>query len=94
MYRALPLSAVGIEHTRAFPVGSRTFRRDGIDADKLLDENDRHLADKWGREAANGSGVARQPLPSPYAHLRCCVKCSSIDGDICNAYGMQPSFCA
>jgi GT2 family glycosyltransferase len=41
--------------------GSRTFQGNGIDAEKLLDENARRFADKWGLPAANGKRVALQP---------------------------------
>jgi glycosyltransferase involved in cell wall biosynthesis len=41
--------------------GSRTFQGNGIDAEKLLDENARRFAAKWGRAAANGKRVALQP---------------------------------
>ena len=43
--------------------GSRTFQGNGIDAEKLLDENARRFADKWGLEKANGKRVALRPWP-------------------------------
>ena len=44
--------------------GSRTFRGNGIDAEKLLDENARRFADKWGLEKANGKRVELRPWPN------------------------------
>ena len=41
--------------------GSRTFAGNGIDAGKLLDENARRFADKWGLPAMNGRRVSLQP---------------------------------
>ena len=41
--------------------GSRTFAGNGIDAGKLLDENARRFADKWGLRGANGRRVASVP---------------------------------
>jgi GT2 family glycosyltransferase len=41
--------------------GSRTFRGNGIDAEKLLDENARRFAEKWGQTATSGKRVALQP---------------------------------
>ena len=38
--------------------GSRTFHGNGIDAEKLLDENARRFADKWGLARTNGKPVA------------------------------------
>ena len=43
--------------------GSRTFQGNGIDAEKLLDENARRFAAKWGLAAANGKRVALRPWP-------------------------------
>ena len=37
--------------------GSRTFSGNGIDAEKLLDENARRFAAKWGKAAANDKRV-------------------------------------
>ena len=50
--------------------GSRTFQGNGIDAEKLLDENARRFAAKWGLAAANGKRVALRPwsgLPGFFA---------------------------
>ena len=44
--------------------GSRTFAGNGIDAEKLLDENARRFADKWGLNGTNGRRVALQPWSS------------------------------
>jgi hypothetical protein len=44
--------------------GSRTFTGNGIDAEKLLDQNAARFAAKWGRAAANGKRVALQPWPA------------------------------
>ena len=41
--------------------GSRTFQGNGIDAEKLLDENARRFAAKWGLAAAAGKRVALRP---------------------------------
>ena len=41
--------------------GSRTFAGNGINAEKLLDENARRFADKWGLSAINGRRVAIRP---------------------------------
>jgi GT2 family glycosyltransferase len=41
--------------------GSRTFVGNGIDAEKLLDENARRFAAKWGLAATNGKRVALRP---------------------------------
>ena len=41
--------------------GSRTFAGNGIDAGKLLDENARRFADKWGLPTVNGISVALRP---------------------------------
>ena len=43
--------------------GSRTLSGNGIDAEKLLDENARRFADKWGLEKANGKRVSLRPWP-------------------------------
>jgi glycosyltransferase involved in cell wall biosynthesis len=42
--------------------GSRTFTGNGIDANKLLDENARRFAAKWGSKGANGRRVALTPF--------------------------------
>ncbi len=50
--------------------GSRTFTGNGIDAEKLLDENARRFAAKWGSNGANGTRVSLQPWkgsPAPHA---------------------------
>ena len=44
--------------------GSRTFQGNGIDAEKVLDENARQFADKWGLAAPNGERAALQPWPA------------------------------
>ena len=49
--------------------GSRTFAGNGIDAEKLLDENARRFADKWGQESTNGKRVVLQPWPGRPAFL-------------------------
>jgi len=50
--------------------GSRTFVGNGVDSEKLLDENARRFADKWGQEAmSNGQRVALQPWSSWPAFL-------------------------
>ena len=41
--------------------GSRTFAGNGIDAEALLDENERRFAAKWGRDRPRGRRVALQP---------------------------------
>ena len=41
--------------------GSRTFAGNGIDAEKLLDENAGRFAAKWGLKGTNGRRVALQP---------------------------------
>ena len=41
--------------------GSRTFVGNGVDAGKLLDENARRFADKWGLKEPNGKPVALRP---------------------------------
>jgi len=41
--------------------GSRTFTGAGIDAEKLLSENGRKFAVKWGTPAGNGRAVAIEP---------------------------------
>jgi O-antigen biosynthesis protein len=41
--------------------GSRTFAGSGIDAGKLLDENARRFAEKWGLPGINGRRVAIRP---------------------------------
>src|SRR6516162_7194850 len=42
--------------------GSRTFAGNGIDAEKLLDENARRFAAKWGLPGTNGNRVALKPF--------------------------------
>ena len=41
--------------------GSRTFTGNGIDAGRLLDENARRFAEKWGRDVPLGRRVALRP---------------------------------
>ena len=41
--------------------GSRTFAGNGIDAEKLLDENARRFAAKWGLAETRGRRVALRP---------------------------------
>ena len=41
--------------------GSRTFAGNGVDARKVLDENARRFADKWGLPTVNGISVALRP---------------------------------
>jgi hypothetical protein len=41
--------------------GSRTFIGNGVDAEKLLDENSRRFAAKWGLNGTNGRRVALRP---------------------------------
>jgi Glycosyltransferase like family 2 len=41
--------------------GSRTFVGSGIDAEKLLNENGRKFAEKWGGAAGNGQRVMLRP---------------------------------
>jgi GT2 family glycosyltransferase len=41
--------------------GSRTFVGSGIDAEKLLNENSRRFAEKWGGAAGNGQRATLQP---------------------------------
>ena len=49
--------------------GSRTFAGNGIDAEKLLDQNAGRFAAKWGLKGANGTRVSLQPWRgSPAAH--------------------------
>ena len=50
--------------------GSRTFRGNGIDAEKLLDENAGKFADKWGRAITNGTRVTLQPWPAFFAETQ------------------------
>ena len=50
--------------------GSRTFRGNGIDAQKLLDENAGKFADKWGRAMTNGTRVALRPWPAFFAETQ------------------------
>jgi GT2 family glycosyltransferase len=42
--------------------GSRTFAGNGIDTEKLLDENARRFADKWGLRETGGQRVALRPF--------------------------------
>ncbi len=42
--------------------GSRTFAGNRVDAQKLLDENARRFADKWGLPGTNGRRVALTPF--------------------------------
>ena len=41
--------------------GSRTFAGNSIDAERLLEQNAKRFADKWGQRAARGERVALQP---------------------------------
>ena len=41
--------------------GSRTFQGNGIDAEKLLSENSRKFAEKWGTAVGNGRAVPLTP---------------------------------
>jgi tetratricopeptide (TPR) repeat protein len=45
--------------------GSRTFAGAGLDAARLLEENRRRFAAKWGPEATQGRRVALQPWSAP-----------------------------
>ena len=50
--------------------GSRTFAGNGIDAERLLDENSRRFAAKWGSNGTHGTRVSLQPWsgsPAPHA---------------------------
>ena len=42
--------------------GSRTFAGNGVDAEKLLDENAARFAAKWGLNGTNGRRVALKPF--------------------------------
>ena len=42
--------------------GSRTFAGNGVDATRVLDENARRFADKWGLQQTNGRRVALRPF--------------------------------
>ena len=42
--------------------GSRTFAGNGIDAERLLDENAGRFAEKWGLAAINGRKVSMRPF--------------------------------
>ena len=42
--------------------GSRTFAGNGVDAEKLLDENAGRFAAKWGLNGTNGRRVALPPF--------------------------------
>ncbi len=44
--------------------GSRTFVGNGVDAEKLLDENAQRFADKWGQAAPEGRRIALRPWSS------------------------------
>ena len=49
--------------------GSRTFAGNGVDAEKLLDQNAGRFAAKWGLNGTNGTRVSLQPWRgSPAAH--------------------------
>jgi O-antigen biosynthesis protein len=54
--------------------GSRTFAGNGIDAGKLLDENARRFAAKWGRAEMRG----RQVSLRPFVDSRCQVHDSGL----------------
>jgi hypothetical protein len=41
--------------------GSRTFVGNGIDAERLLEENGRRFAEKWGTAVARGQSVSLMP---------------------------------
>lgn len=43
--------------------GSRTIAGNGIDAERLLDQNARRFAEKWGRHETGGRRVSLRPLP-------------------------------
>ena len=43
--------------------GSRTFVGNGVDAEKVLDENSRRFAAKWGFPESRGRRVALRPFP-------------------------------
>ncbi len=45
--------------------GSRTFQGNGIDAERLLAENRRRFAEKWGTPAGNGLAVVLKPWIEP-----------------------------
>jgi glycosyltransferase involved in cell wall biosynthesis len=45
--------------------GSRTFIGQGIDTERLLDENGRRFAAKWGLAGLNGTRVALEPFSAP-----------------------------
>ena len=42
--------------------GSRTFAGNGIDAERLLDQNAQRFAEKWGRPETNGRRVSLRPF--------------------------------
>jgi glycosyltransferase involved in cell wall biosynthesis len=44
--------------------GSRTFVGNGVDAEKLLDENEQRFTAKWGLPRINGTRVALKPFPN------------------------------
>ena len=44
--------------------GSRTFTGNGIDSEKLLDDNARQFAAKWGKSVPKGRRVALEPWSS------------------------------
>jgi O-antigen biosynthesis protein len=45
--------------------GSRTFAGNGIDAGKVLNDNARRFADKWGLAGTNGKRVSLRPWTGP-----------------------------
>jgi glycosyltransferase involved in cell wall biosynthesis len=45
--------------------GSWTFVGNGVDAEKLLDENEQRFAAKWGLARTNGKRVALKPFANP-----------------------------
>jgi GT2 family glycosyltransferase len=53
--------------------GSRTFAGNGIDATRLLDENERRFAAKWGQTAPIGSRITLQPFPERAQDISCRV---------------------
>ena len=63
--------------------GSRTFQGNGIDAEKLLDENARRFAAKWGLAAADRKPVALRPwsgLPGFFAESQRAFACEVDEG--------------
>jgi GT2 family glycosyltransferase len=64
--------------------GSRTFAGNGIDAEKLLDENAGRFAAKWGLNGANGRRVALTPFtanPPIDRHKDFCPQITQINAD-------------